>query len=354
MAIYKYDVKNGFKYRAVTYINGKRYQKRGFRTKKEAQNWIDNIRGEGFSGTKATFREVAEMWYAQYVPTVRESTAAKTRTRINHCIDEFGDKSIESISVDDAQRFANKLSYEFISFKQIVFYASNIFDYAKKNNLVHRNPFKEIKIPKQHKKSEDHRELWTIDELNIFLNACKKDKRPFMYPLFRLIAYSGMRTQEVIALTWKDLQGDSIIVNKAMTINIDNSAVIGNTKNDSSNRIIILDNETVKILNEYKDKYGSCENERIFPCGRCSPYRWMKAIAEKEGLPPSSPHMLRHLHCTTLISSGAQIKDVQERLGHANIDTTLSIYLHATDEKKGVADLFEKAVSGTLQNRSKD
>lgn len=57
-------------------------------------------------------------------------------------------------------------------------------------------------------------------------------------------------------------------------------------------------------------------------------------------------HSLRHTHATMLIENGANPKDVQCRLGHANINTTLQTYTHDTEEMQNQSvDIFEKAVS---------
>lgn len=56
-------------------------------------------------------------------------------------------------------------------------------------------------------------------------------------------------------------------------------------------------------------------------------------------------HSLRHTHATTLVENGANIKDVQERLGHCNIETTLNTYTHNTDYLRSQSvDIFENAV----------
>lgn len=56
-------------------------------------------------------------------------------------------------------------------------------------------------------------------------------------------------------------------------------------------------------------------------------------------------HSLRHTHATMLIQAGAPIKDVQERLGHADIQTTMNKYVHNTDEmKQTTVNLFESLV----------
>jgi len=57
-------------------------------------------------------------------------------------------------------------------------------------------------------------------------------------------------------------------------------------------------------------------------------------------------HSLRHTHATILIESGANIKDVQTRLGHSNIQTTLQTYVHDTKKMASESvDLFEQAVA---------
>lgn len=56
-------------------------------------------------------------------------------------------------------------------------------------------------------------------------------------------------------------------------------------------------------------------------------------------------HSLRHTHATFLIQNGANVKDVQERLGHTNIQTTLNTYVHNTEKMKNDSvDIFENAV----------
>jgi site-specific recombinase XerD len=63
-------------------------------------------------------------------------------------------------------------------------------------------------------------------------------------------------------------------------------------------------------------------------------------------------HSLRHPHATTLIENGANIKDVQSRLGHANIETTLGTYTHSTEKMaEQSVDIFENAVNHNLPTK---
>lgn len=337
MAIDKYTLKDGStRYRAAAYIDGERVQKRGFKTKREAQRWIDHARVDGVLYSSITFGELADAWLDQYRDTVRPSTYNKTKTILSHAVDEWGRRQVVSIKPIDAQRLANKWSYEYVKFGKMITYVKAVFRFAILNNLIKTNPFDGVKNPARHKTTEQH-DLWTIDDLERFLKACKADERAIVYPLFRVLAYTGLRRQEVLALTWSDLRGNLLTINKAITVDYDNHAVIGETKNASSNRVIGLDAGTVEALEEWRQLSTTT---RIFPLGVNRPYLMMQQIIQREGLPPCSPHKLRHLHCTVAIQNGADLKDVQERLGHSDIETTLSIYTHASKDKTAVADLF--------------
>ena len=59
-----------------------------------------------------------------------------------------------------------------------------------------------------------------------------------------------------------------------------------------------------------------------------------------------SPHSFRHTHCSQLFEAGATIKEVQERLGHENTQTTMDIYAHVTQKAKNeVADKFASYIA---------
>ena len=69
-------------------------------------------------------------------------------------------------------------------------------------------------------------------------------------------------------------------------------------------------------------------------------------MIHKELLLAFDYHSLRHTHATILIESGADVKDVQTRLGHSNIQTTLQTYVHDTDVMASRSvDIFEQATS---------
>ena len=94
----------------------------------------------------------------------------------------------------------------------------------------------------------------------------------------------------------------------------------------------------MEITSEYKDGYtefnpvcryangGYVQPRVMHHCGRIVHY--------KLNMPSWDFHTLRHTHSSMLLSAGADPKYVQQRLGHKNIETTLNIYTHVTEDMK--------------------
>ena len=68
--------------------------------------------------------------------------------------------------------------------------------------------------------------------------------------------------------------------------------------------------------------------------------KWMLHVQQKYGLKEITTHGLRHTHCSLLFEAGAKIKEVQDRLGHGDVQTTMNIYAHVT--KKVKAETIQK------------
>ena len=73
------------------------------------------------------------------------------------------------------------------------------------------------------------------------------------------------------------------------------------------------------------------------------PRRWLMKIIDKYNLPYTHVHSFRHVHCSLLFEAGASVKEVQERLGHTDVQTTLNIYTHLSKRAKN--DTINKFVT---------
>lgn len=71
-------------------------------------------------------------------------------------------------------------------------------------------------------------------------------------------------------------------------------------------------------------------------------FKWMLHVQQKYGLKEITTHGLRHTQCSLLFEAGAKIKEVQYRLDHGDVQTTLNIYAHVT--KKVIVETIKKFV----------
>jgi integrase len=178
--------------------------------------------------------------------------------------------------------------------------------------------------------------IWSPDQLQQFLSFVRSDP---LFPLWRLLAWSGMRRGEALGLQWRDLQlkAGSLSVRRAVCAA--GSHVYVSRPKSTVARVVDLDRETLTSLRAHKRRQARAFGPNLHDCwiftdaegNNLHPNRVTKsftALVERSGLPRIRLHDLRHTHASHLIMSGANIKVVQERLGHANATITLMTYTH--------------------------
>lgn len=185
------------------------------------------------------------------------------------------------------------------------------------------------------------------------LNCFKKEDNLRRYAFFHLLAYSGMRKSEGFALMWRDIDfmNNEIRITKAVARG-KKGLYLGPTKNGLP-RTIKLDDKTMELLKMWKKEQAEKYSERGFNTLKkinlyfqiqkmiyTNPYQWLKRVLDKFLLEPITTHGLRHTHCSLLFEAGATIKEVQVRLGHIDMKTTLDVYTHVTEKAK--ASTIEK------------
>lgn len=351
MAIETYKLASGaVRYRATAYMdNHRKVSKRGFRTKKEAKKWIaeTQVLGAPKKKSQLTYGEVVDKWLEEYKPTVRPSTYLTAEQEVKSSYHVIPPNAlIRTITASDINELAQYLSATFSTIKMRMSRVKAVFRYAVEENIIEENPCDKLKMPKQKKKSKTY-QTWTRENLLDFLSACQEDNNMMAYPLFRLLAFTGIRAGELTALKWSDLNGNMLSINRTMTLDYDYHYIMGDeTKTESSKRVIALDAETLAVLEDWRTFCPS--KEKIFPVLPSRIPEWMhRIIAKCPNVPDSTPHKLRHLHVSILLDANANIKDVQERLGHASARTTLDVYADANPNKSVVADIFTNALNET-------
>ena len=198
--------------------------------------------------------------------------------------------------------------------------------------------------------------FYTREQLVEFLTCLERESNHKAYVLFRLLAFSGMRKGEALAITWNDLNftTNELRINKALSRGIDSKLYRKSTKTGVA-RTIKMDDKTMAVLKEWKKKqkqdylvlgfntmqpkqlvFSNEQNEYLQPT---KTRKWIIHVQTKYKLATITTHGLRHTHCSLLFEAGASLKEVQVRLGHTDVKTTMDIYTHVTQKAKDEAIL---------------
>lgn len=389
-------------------IGGKRKQisKGGFKTKKEALEAGAkalaeyNNSGQTFSPTDISVSDYLDYWFENVCKynTKYNTQVGYSRIIKNHLKASLGSYRLTALSAAAIQEMVNQKKSSGLSrgsVKGIFSVLSEALTYATEPlHYIPYNPCNNVKIPKYQKK-EVERYIITNEEFKQIIDRFPPGNN-FYLPL--VIGYhTGLRIGEVFGLTWQDIDFSNctLSVKRILTTRLtakdrQSSWYFGDPKTQSSTRTIKIGKTLCEILkaerkrqlanrmkygnyyiNTYltseKDKKGEsikrlielengmdCHLEKVeMVCVKengnlvtINSFKYCSKIIHHELKLAFNFHSLRHTHATMLIENGANIKDVQTRLGHNNIQTTLQTYTHATEKMaEQTVDIFEKAIN---------
>ncbi|MCG1666665.1 site-specific integrase [Staphylococcus epidermidis] len=389
MASYDQISKNNWRYRISLGKNSEtgKYEyisKTGFKRKSDAKHQAEMIErqlrnGEYIAPSSSTFKQVADDWLSQYANDVKVSSVRAREKAIQHAIEHFNTKPIQTINKHDYQRFVDDMSTQYSKnyVDSIVASTNMIFKYAHEMRLIKASPSEGIKRPKKKvsveelEDSEIHKKFLEKDELFQFLEVAKNHHSPQnSFEVFTTLAYTGMRAGELLALKWSDIDFENNIISITKTYyNPNNNKKhyqILTPKTESSIGKISVDPHVIQLLKDYKvnvqDTWKNelyVDNNFVFTDVNGYPLvikklsTWIQAIMKKTDITNKhiSTHSFRHTHCALLIEAGVHIKEIQERLRHKDINTTMNIYARITNSyKKDASHKF----SQLMENVSKE
>lgn len=333
---YKKDGKTFYKFRVLIGTDletGKqiRVHRSGFFTKLEAEKEYIKLKGSKPRKSDNTTFEIAFYNFLNIKKIAcKESHVLKLeRTYINHFKEPLGSKLITEITISDLQKIMLNLYNSISTANKVFSLIEQVFKQAYKQRLIEENPCDFLTKPKISKKSPSDN-FYDKNELKDFLEKAERDLSHMWYVFFHLLAYSGIRRGEALALYWNDLKGDILSINKTLS-NTSNGMAVSNTpKTAKSNREILLDKVTVDLLNSLEHSsdfiFSNTKGSFITPS---QPVRQLHKVKEVRYI---SPHGFRHTHCSLLFSAGVSIPEAQQRMGHEDVKTTLQIYNHVFKE----------------------
>ncbi|MGL9971591.1 tyrosine-type recombinase/integrase [Enterococcus sp. DIV1420a] len=347
------------------------YRKRqGFKTKKQAQialaDILKDIDENGLDNKPSvlTFKQLYEKWLAQQRLTIKPSSVALNRHYVEgQVLPYLGKCILEEITVTQCQELVNKWFNQ--GYKQYNYFrkiTAQIMRYGEAMEIISSNPMSKTIIPKRQEK-EEKLKYYTKDELNHFFDCLKQYGNFKQLVFFRLLAFTGCRKSEILALQWKDLDmtNKTVYIGKTVAKDEFNNILIQTPKTSSSTRSISLDDETIKIMSKWRTIQRSDYFQMGFNTSSAEQYiftndlnelycpqianNWLNYLIKKYKLPRITPHHFRHSHASLLLQAGIPIKEVSERLGHKDVRITLEIYSHVMpEEAEKTADKFAQFV----------
>lgn len=327
-----------------------------------------NIFPELKDSKRMRFRELAHEWTSKRGGEIRPTTAASQQSIVNcHLLPHFGEQLLVAITMSDIELFLEDLRNEIRVVeeahaktgktikKDVPRWSAktrlNIFVLLKKMlsdavrwKYLYRNPADHVKRPRV-----PFREMryFTPDQVRTFLNAV----RPQFYSLFLTVILTGLRRGELLALQWRDID----LVGK--TLQVRHSLYKGEArepKTEQSRRTITLSHRLVHELKKHRIQSPGDAQDFVFANGAgkaLDPDNFIKRVFDPvfkgSDLPKIRFHDLRHTHAALLISQGENVKMIQNRLGHASVQTTLDRYGHIfPQDEREAAKRLEKQLFG--------
>ena len=268
--------------------------------------------------------------YLLFEKKYSENTINSYKRDLMRFCDYFHNSSILSVDKNSMKKYINKIGEELDSrsLSRNISSLKSFFKFLKLYKVISINPMDMIsnpKIPKKLPKVLSEEEIFKLLDIELKSDFDYRNKA-----MIELMYSSGLRVSELINLNVNDVDLDNDLVR-----------VFGK---GSKERIIPINDYAASslktyLLNHRRELFKHGENNYLFlnnhgnKMTRQGFFKILKKLAVEKGIETDfSPHTLRHSFASHLLKYGADLRSIQELLGHSDISST-QIYTHISNEK---------------------
>ena len=343
--------------------NRRQARRRGFATRREAQEALDRLRVNAREGTYVALHQLTLAAYLDsWLETMQVagkavSTLASYRRNVRvHVVPAVGGLRLQALTAahldhlyarllaDGRRDGGGGLKPRTVRYVHTII--RKALSDARRKGLITRNVADDATPPSAKASRAPEMCFWTPGQLRQFLAATAGDEHA---PLWRLVSMTGMRVGEVCGLRWEtvDLDGSRLEVRRQLTLSDGKVIEVEHTKTDRGRRAIDLDGTTVAALRVHRRRqherrlaFGAgWQDHGLVFCGADGRPLRPDAVsrtfvrqAGAAGVPRIRFHDIRHTHVAHLLAAGRNPLEVSRRLGHASPSFTLDRYGHLMPE----------------------
>ena len=262
--------------------------------------------------------------YIEYLNDIKgysSNTITSYKNDIKQYLKYLSDKSINYYETEEYVKYLNKNKYAKSSINRKIASINKFYEWCQERNYLKETKYKKIKYIKQEKKLPD---ILTSNYINKLLNnlPTENPKNLRDRTIIELLYSSGLRVSELTNLRINDIKNNGSI------------KVLGK---GNKTRILPMTNEAYKLIDSWITNSRSFyENEKSSDYlfigvrgSKISAREVQRIVRSKLG---TFPHSIRHSFATHLLDGGADLRVVQEMLGHSDPSTT-QIYTHVSKKK---------------------
>jgi integrase len=304
--------------------------------KRAAVEYMEPINARDYRpGKVADLDEFAKLWIRDALPLLEGSTQSAAKTHINkHLLPILGDEKLENIRPQMVQSLIVHLSKKELGRKTILNILGTLQSMMREAKnwgyTVVKIESEQLILPREELKEEER--SFTPEEAVAIINAAQGQWKA----MFCLVAMTGIRRGEMIALRWSDIDLENRVIFLRRSYWQGSIKVL---KTKSSKGTLPMPAPLVEMLRWHRSQWVKNDSDLVFASkvgtllNPSSIYRGVfKPLLDDLKIAPGGFHAFRHQMASLMVSVGANPKVTQKQLRHSNIKTTLDVYAHLIGE----------------------